>query len=97
MAKKKKEEKIELLTKEQEKQLQSMVNGMLNVAADIVKEYDDLDLDDLKTLSGSVTQINQNSPFLDEIFKGNAWKRVIKNMEEKPINPDTEDTEDASE
>ena len=77
MAKEKKIEIPEILTKEQEKQLQDMVNGMLDVAADIVTEYDDLDLEDLQSLSGSVTQISENSPFLNEIFKGDSWKRVI--------------------
>ena len=94
MARKKaKKEEPKLLTDEQEKELQDMVNGMLDIAADVVSEYDDLDLDDLYTLSGSVTQINQNSPFLDEIFKGDSWKRVLKNLDEIP----KEDKKDASE
>ena len=71
---------IRLLSEEQEKELQDMVNGMLDLAADIVGEYDDLELDGLEALSGSVVQISQNSPFLDEIFEGDSWKRVIKNM-----------------
>jgi hypothetical protein len=86
MAKKNsKKEEPKLLTDEQEKELQDMVNGMLDIAANVVeeyKEYDDLDLGDLYSLSGSITQINQNSPFLDEIFKGDQWKRVIKNLDE---------------
>ena len=93
---KKKEEKIELLTKEQEKQLQNMVNNMLDIASNVVKEYDDLDLSDLQALSGSVTQINENSPFLDEIFEGESWKRVIKNMS-SPLKQPKDDIEDASE
>ena len=57
--------------------------------------YDDLDLEGLEAISGSVTQINVNSPFLDEIFKGDSWKKVMKVMENKPINKE-DDIEDAS-
>tara|TARA_R100000008_G_C3494687_1_gene120527 strand:- start:272 stop:547 length:276 start_codon:yes stop_codon:yes gene_type:complete len=76
----KKNKKIELLTKEQESKLQNMINGMLDVAADVVNEYKDLDISELQDLSGSLTQINENSPFLDEIFEGDSWKRVVKGM-----------------
>ena len=90
MAKKKKDKKIELLSKEQEKQLQNMVNGMLDIAATIVEDYsDDLDLEDLHTLSGSVTQINENSPFLSEIFEGDSWKKVMNNL--PPLPKEAED------
>ena len=82
MTKKKKE--ITLFTKEQEKQLQDMVNGMLDIAANVVKEYDDLDISELQELSGSITQIHETSPFLNEIFEGDSWKRVITNMENLP-------------
>ena len=89
---KKKEKIIELLTKEQEKEFQNMINEMLEIAADVVKEYDDLDLDDLHALSGSITQINENSPFLDGIFKGDSWKRVVKNMNESENKSENDDT-----
>ena len=92
MAKKAKD----ILTKEQEKELQSMVKNMLEIAADVVEEYDGLDLSELSELSGSITQINENSPFLDEIFKGDAWKKIIKNIPPIPKDP-KEDKEDASE
>jgi len=89
MAKKK---KIELLNKSQEKQLQSMINNMLDIASDVVQEYDDLDISELQELSGSITQINENSPFLDEILEGDSWKRVItniSNISKKSENNDT--------
>ena len=79
MAKNKKEE-LKLLTPEQEKELQDMVNGMLDLAANVVGESEDLELDALRALSGSITQISEHSPFLDEIFKGESWKMVIKNI-----------------
>ena len=47
-------------------------------------------------LSSSITQINENSPFLDEIFEGDSWKKVIKNIPSIPKNP-KDDKDDASE
>ena len=85
MAKKKsKNKELKLLTDKQEKELQDMVNGMLDIAANVVNEYEDLDLEDLEILSGSITQIHEDSPFLNEIFKGNSWKRVLTNMNNIP-------------
>ena len=93
MAKKK---KIELFTKEQEKKLQELTNELLNIAAHVVEEYEELDLSELSELSGSITQINENSPFLDEVFEGDSWKKVIKNI--PPISTDViEDNEDDTE
>ena len=87
MAKKKEE----LLSKEQEAKLQKMVNDMLDIAGDVVKEYDNLDLSELQELSGSITQIHEESPFLDGIFKGESWKKVIKNIPKTPKNPKDKD------
>ena len=80
--------KIEILNKEQEDKLQKMVNDMLDVAGDVVQEYKDLDTSELQSLSGSLTQIHEDSPFLDKIFKGESWKRVIKNLPPKPKDKD---------
>ena len=76
--------KIELLSEDQEKQLQKMVNDMLDVAANVVSDYKDLDFSELQQLSGSITQIHEDSPFMDGIFKGDSWKRVIKNLDGRP-------------
>ena len=92
MAKKK---KIDLMTKEQEKVLQDMVNNMLEIASNVVEEYKDLDLSELSELSGSITQINESSPFLDEVFKGDAWKKVKKNIPPIPKNPENDEKDDS--
>ena len=88
--------KEDLLTKLQLKKLEKMAKDMLDIAANVVEEYEDLDLSELSELSSSITQINENSPFLDEIFKGDSWKKVMKVVENKPINKE-DDIEDASE
>ena len=94
MAKKKKDDGS-ILSEEQEKKLENMVNDMLDIASNVFKEYEDLDLSELNELSGSLTQIHEDSPFLDEIFKGDSWKKVINNI---PTTPKTnkKDDKDAS-
>ena len=86
-----------LLTKVQEKKLDRMIKDMLEIASNVVEEYDDLDLSELSDLSSSITQINENSPFLDEIFKGDQWKKIIKNIPTMPTDPEEDKDNDASE
>ena len=110
MAKEKKETKksTTLLTDKQTKKLEAMVTDMLDIAATVVDEYENLDIElgkdaefaqkysNLTALSSSVdqiTQIHESSPFLDEIFKGDKWKKIIKNIPTLPKDP----KEDASE
>ena len=90
MAKDKKDE-FKLLSDEQEEALQKMVNDMLDIAGDVVEEYDNLDLSEIQALSGSITQIHEDSPFLNGIFKGESWKRVIKNLPKEPKQPKDKD------
>ena len=73
-----------IIIDEKIKELQKLANEMIEIAAGVVSEYDDLDLSSLSELSGSLTQIHEDSPFLDEIFKGESWKRVIKNIQSTP-------------
>jgi predicted nuclease with TOPRIM domain len=75
---KKKDRFAGLLTEKQQEELQNMVEGMFDVASDLAKEYGELDISELNELSSSITQISQESPFLDEIFKGDSWKKVMK-------------------
>ena len=86
-----------LLTKAQENKLDRMVKDMLEIASNVVEEYEDLDLSELSALSGSITQINEASPFLDEIFKGDTWKKVVKNIPSTPKDPEEDKDNDASE
>ena len=64
-------------TSEIEKSLQVMVDDMLKMATDVAKEYQKLDVSELAELSGSITEISEDSPFLNEIFEGDAWKNVM--------------------
>ena len=89
MAKKKKtkteapkDERLDLLDS-QIAELQKLVDGMVENASELVDEYQG-DLSDaelsgsLGDLSSMITEINEDSPYLDELFKGDSWKKVLK-------------------
>ena len=47
---------------------------------------------DVDSLSGSleaidqITQIHEDSPYLNELFQGDSWKKVISNLPKVPTN-----------
>ena len=79
------------LTKKQKEELQRLTDEMMNLSTEVIDNYEEIPSE----LSGSVIQINENSPFLDTVFDGNKWKKVIKNIPEVPEN--IEEDKDASE
>ena len=79
------------LTKKQKEELQRLTDEIMNLSTEVVEDYEEIPSE----LSGSVVQINENSPFLDTVFDGNKWKKVIKNIPEVPKN--IEEDKDASE
>ncbi len=79
------------LTKKQKEKLQRLTDEIMNLSTEVVEDYEEIPSE----LSGSVVQINENSPFLDIVFDGNKWKKVIKNIPEVPEN--IEEDKDASE
>ena len=79
------------LTKKQKKELQRLTDEIMNLSTEVIEDYEKMPTE----LSGSITQINENSPFLNERFKDESWKKVIKNI---PLIPnDIEEDKDASE
>jgi len=82
-----------LLTQAQQKKLERITRDMLDIASDVVEEYKDLDLSKLSGIAelsssiDTITQIHEDSPFLDEIFKDDRWKKVIKNIQPLPKDP----------
>jgi len=93
MAKDKKEksalEQIQELSMEAQKELSKITKELLGIAKEVKDDYDIGDLENqLNNMSASITQIHQDSPYLDEIFKGETWKKVIKTgMPIPPIKP----------
>ena len=87
--------KKNIMSKKQQKKLQELANEMLDIAANLVDEYDDLDFSSISDLTGSIqqiTQIHEDSPFLDELLKGDSWKKIIKNIPTIPKIEKDDDT-----
>ena len=63
-----------------EKELEKLKKEILDEAKKVVENY----VDNPSDISGSVVNIHQNSPFLDEddegepAFSGSRWKHIIK-------------------
>ena len=68
------------LTKEQREELEKLQKEIIDEAKKVVDDY----VDNPSDISGSVVNIHQNSPFLDEdedgepAFSGSRWTKVIK-------------------
>ena len=81
------------LTKKQKEELQRLTNELMNLSTEVVEDYEL----NPSEVSGSVVHINENSPFLDEEFKGEGWKKVIRGSVEEAIsiikNKDKDDSE----
>ena len=70
----------EKLTKEEQKELEQLKKEIMEEAKKVVDNY----VENPSDISGSVVNIHQNSPFLDEdnkgepAFSGSRWTKVIK-------------------
>ena len=81
------------LTKKQKDELQKLTEELMNLSTEVVEDYEL----NPSEISGSVVEINENSPFLDNEFKGDGWKKVIRGSVEEAVamikNKDKNDTE----
>ena len=94
MAKKKKDEKkTSFLNEDQQKSLEKMAKEMIDIAAAAVDEYENLDLSSLTEFTSSITQIHEDSPYLNELFTGDSWKKVINAIPDMPVIPGFTDVE----
>ena len=64
------------LTKKQKEELQRLTEELSDLSIEVVKDYE---LSPSK-ISGSAVEIHEDSPFLDERFEGNKWKRVLRDI-----------------
>ena len=69
------------LTKKQKEELQKLADEIMNLSAEVVEDYKLTPSE----ISGSLVQVNEDSPFLDEEFKGEGWKKVIRGSVEEAI------------
>ena len=81
------------LTKKQKEELQKLADEIMNLSAEVVEDYKLTPSE----ISGSTVQINENSPFLDEEFKGEGWKKVIRGSVEEAISMIKNKDKDATE
>jgi len=96
MAKKKKvknEDNFELLSAQQLQELQNLMHDMLSLAKDVRDEYaEDMTDNEISSSFEEIIQISENSPFLDEAFKSEEWRNVLKSLGE-PIKRQKDDSE----
>ena len=64
------------LTKKQKEELQRLTDEIMSIATEVVEDYEETPSE----ISGSVVEVHEESPFLDERFKGAGWKRVLKTL-----------------
>ena len=70
-----------MLTKKEQKELQKLIDEINEEAKSIVEDYSQ----NPSEISGSIVQVNQNSPFLEETFKGKSWRKVIQGGVEEAL------------
>ena len=61
--------------------LQKAIDDIMKEAKDVVEDY----TKNPSEISGSMVHVNQNSPYLDEAFKDDSWKKVIKGSVEDAL------------
>jgi hypothetical protein len=71
----------DILTKEQKKELQKLADELINIADGVVTDYIDVPSE----ISGSVVNIHENSPFMNEMYSDTGWKHVIQGSVEEAI------------
>ena len=71
-----------LLNKEQQKELQSLIDEITKEAKDLVLDYEK----NTTEISGSEIHVHENSPYLDSddndepLFSGSRWEKVLKSF-----------------
>ena len=73
------------LTKKQKEELQKLTEELMNLSTEVVEDYEL----NPSEISGSVVEINENSPFLYEWLKGEKWKKVLSYIPFKSNKNDT--------
>jgi len=71
----------DILTKEQKEELQKLADELINIADGVVEDYIDVPSE----MSGSVVNIHENSPFMNEMYSDTGWKHVIHGSIEEAI------------
>ena len=62
------------LTKEEKEELQRLTDEINEEAKNVVEDY----VSNPSQISGSVFEVNEDSPYLDENIEGDGWKKLVK-------------------
>ena len=68
--------KKDKLTKKQKEELQKLTDEIMGIAIDVAIDYKEIPSES----SGSVIEINENSPYLYDWLEGDGWKRVLTSV-----------------
>jgi|TARA_B100000287_G_C20121561_1_gene578582 TRAP-type C4-dicarboxylate transport system substrate-binding protein len=61
------------LTKKEQQELEKLIREVTEEAKSVVEDYKE----NPSEMSGSSVHIHENSPFMEEMYKGDSWKHVI--------------------
>ena len=62
------------MSKEQKEELEKLMKEITEAAKKVVEDYAKNPSDESET----DVQIDFDSPYLDEVFKGESWKKIVK-------------------
>ena len=78
------------LTKKQKEELQRLTDEIVGLATEVITDYED----NPSETSGSLIEINENSPYLYDWLEGDKWKRVLTHIPKELFNKkDKDDSE----
>ena len=84
MAKKKNKNPLESLGKELKKDLEGLMNDILEIAQNVVEEYE-VDVAEISGSINEVIQIHEDSPYVNEMLNTEQWNKVLNpNLPNKP-------------
>tara|TARA_Y100001963_G_scaffold101830_1_gene140080 strand:- start:201 stop:593 length:393 start_codon:yes stop_codon:yes gene_type:complete len=82
----------EIVNPKQISDLENMLNDMIGMAKVVQEEFNeemsqmaengDITENDLSASIEEVIQVSENSPYMDEMLKGDEWKKVLKGFGE---------------
>jgi hypothetical protein len=61
------------LTKKEKEELEKLIKEITEEAKHVLNDYEE----NPSEMSGSSIHIHENSPFMEEMYKGDSWKHVI--------------------
>ena len=64
------------MNKKQKEELKKLISEITNEAKNVIKDYKD----NPSEMSGSIIEVHEDSPFVDENFKNNQWEYILRGI-----------------